>query len=120
METKIVKPSSKVMAAIKAAAPATKPVKQKKVKMFTLNDYQKIDKWDRALPPQAKAIVTKLNNYGIKRGVPATQKQIADAMSLLNTALTEANGKKWTRQEPYRIFAYYIKPMRENGLLTIS
>jgi len=120
METKIVKPTAAVMAAIKAAAPATKPVKQKKVKQFTLNNYTKIDKWDRALPPQAKDIATKLHNYGIEYGKAYTREKISEAMKFMADAITESSGKQWTKQEPYRIFAYYVKPMRENGLLTIS
>tara|TARA_B100002019_G_scaffold37390_2_gene31282 strand:+ start:5418 stop:5780 length:363 start_codon:yes stop_codon:yes gene_type:complete len=120
METKIVKPSSNVIAAVKAAAPVKKPVKQKKVKQFTLNNYTKIDKWDRALPPQAKDIATKLHSYGIEYGKPYTREKISDAMKFLAAAITESSGKKWTRQEPYRIFAYYVKPLRENGVLTIS
>lgn len=120
METKTVKPSSQVIAAVKAAAPVKKPVKQKKVKMFQLNDYQKIDKWDRALPPQAKDIATKLHHYGIEWGKSYTREIISDAMKKMANSISESTGKKWTRQEPYRIFAYYVKPLRENGLLTIS
>lgn len=120
METKIVKPSAAAINAIKAAAPVKKPVKQKKVKQFTLNNHTKIDKWDRALPPQAKDIATKLHNYGIEYGKPYTREKISEAMSLMADAISESTGKQWTRQEPYRIFAYYVKPLRENGLLAIS
>ena len=32
----------------------------------------------------------------------------------------EEKGKKWTKQDPYRIFAYYIKNMTDNKLLVKS
>lgn len=120
MEAKIIKTTAAAIKAVAAAAPVKKPVKQKKVKMFTLNDYQKIDKWERALPPQAKDIATKLHHYGIEWGKPFTREKISDAMEKMANSISESTGKQWTRQEPYRIFAYYVKPLRENGLLTIS
>ena len=105
-------------------APVVKTVVKKEVQrkaaatMFTFFDYTKIEKWDRAMPPQAKTIATTITNYGIQLNKPYNKADIEVAMEKLHEAETKKNGKKWTRQNPYRIFAYYIKNMVDNKLLT--
>jgi|TARA_A100001391_G_scaffold16630_2_gene9321 hypothetical protein len=105
---------------------AAKPVVKKEVKRkatattFTFFDYTKVENWDRAMPPQAKCIATTITKYGIQYNKPHVKADIEEAMKKLHEAETKKNGKKWTRQEPYRIFAYYIKNMTDNKLLVKS
>ena len=105
---------------------AAKPVVKKEVKRkvtattFTFFDYTKVDNWDRAMPPQAKCIATTITKYGIQYNKPHVKADIEEAMKKLHEAETTKNGKKWTKQDPYRIFAYYIKNMTDNKLLVKS
>ena len=108
---------------VRAAKPvAKKEVKRKAVAMFTFTDHTKIDNWDRALPPQAKCIATTITKYGIQYGKPCSKDDVKQAMEKLNAAETakRTDGKKWTKQDPYHIFAYYMKPLVDNKLLVSS
>tara|TARA_A100001011_G_scaffold317947_1_gene337490 strand:- start:4520 stop:4939 length:420 start_codon:yes stop_codon:yes gene_type:complete len=117
MQISTAKPIAKPTAANVVKTVAKKEVKRKAATMFTFFDYTKIEKWDRAMPPQAKCIATTITKYGIQYNKPYVRKDIEVAMEKLHEAETKKNGKKWTRQNPYRIFAYYIKNMTDNKLL---
>ena len=90
----------------KEAAKKEKKVKEPKVFILSLKDKEK---WAKGAP-QLKVILDHLAEKKIEK---------ADVASLQGHLKVLVDTKKLvTRQDPYRVFAYYVPKMKEYGVLT--